>query len=76
MHMPYVFVEPSLSDHRYTCFQIGNLVITRVTFKVPKRTTASHNDNLRANHETMFGLDHIGFTSCGYDHKYVIVWCQ
>lgn len=30
--------EPSLSDHRYICFQIGNIVTTTVTFRGLKRT--------------------------------------
>jgi hypothetical protein len=29
---------PSLSDHRYTWFQVGIKVITTVTFRDPKRT--------------------------------------
>jgi hypothetical protein len=30
--------EPSLSDHRYIPFQIGNIEITKVTFRDTKRT--------------------------------------
>jgi hypothetical protein len=30
--------EPSLSDHRHMLFQIGNVEITQVTFRDPKRT--------------------------------------
>jgi hypothetical protein len=30
--------EPFLSDHRYVCFQIGNMVINQTTFRAPKGT--------------------------------------
>jgi hypothetical protein len=46
--------EPSLSDHRYICFQIGSIAITQVTFRDPKRTNWElHKDNLRLNREAM-----------------------
>jgi hypothetical protein len=34
----HVSDDPSLSDHRYICFQIGNIATTRVTFRDSKRT--------------------------------------
>jgi hypothetical protein len=34
----HVSDEPSLSDHRYICFQIGNITTNQVTFRNPKRT--------------------------------------
>jgi hypothetical protein len=42
--------EPSLSDHRYICFQIGNLTTNYVTFRNPKRTKwESYKDDLKGN---------------------------
>jgi hypothetical protein len=38
MRNRHVSDKPSLSDHRYILFQIGNADITRVTFCDPKRT--------------------------------------
>jgi hypothetical protein len=50
----HVSDEPSLSDHRYICFQIGNTDITKVTFRDPKRTNwKSYKDNLKVNLGTM-----------------------
>jgi hypothetical protein len=50
----YVSDEPSLSDHRCVCFEVGNTAITRVTCRDPKRTNwESYKDNLRVNLETM-----------------------
>jgi hypothetical protein len=34
----HVSDEPSLSDHRYICFQIGNITTNYITFWNPKRT--------------------------------------
>jgi hypothetical protein len=34
----HVSDEPSLSDHRYICFQIDNITTNYVTFRNPKRT--------------------------------------
>jgi hypothetical protein len=34
----HVSDEPSLSDHRYICFQIGNITKNHVTFRNPKKT--------------------------------------
>jgi hypothetical protein len=34
--------EPPISDHRYTCFQIGNISINQVTFRNPRRAFRSH----------------------------------
>jgi hypothetical protein len=46
----HVSDEPSLSDHRYICFQIGTIVIAKVTFRDPKRTNwGSYKDNLKVN---------------------------
>jgi hypothetical protein len=43
-----------LSDHRYICFQIGNIDVIRVTFRNPKRTNwESYKDNLEVNLGTM-----------------------
>jgi hypothetical protein len=45
--------EPSLSDHRYICFQIGNIT-NNVTFRNPKRTKwESYKDDLTVNLEIM-----------------------
>jgi hypothetical protein len=50
----HVSDEPSFSDHRHICFQIGNIDITRVTFRDPKRTNwESYKDNLKVNLGTM-----------------------
>jgi hypothetical protein len=44
----HVSDEPSLSDHRYICFQIGNITTNYVTFRNPKRTKwESYNDDLK-----------------------------
>jgi hypothetical protein len=34
----HVSDETSLSDHRYICFQIGNILINQVTYRNPRRT--------------------------------------
>jgi hypothetical protein len=34
----HVSDEPSLSDYRYICFEIGNLTTNYITFRNPKRT--------------------------------------
>jgi hypothetical protein len=52
----HVSDEPSLSDHRYVCFQIGNTDITRFTFRDPKRTNwEPYKDNLKVNLGTCHG---------------------
>jgi hypothetical protein len=48
----HVFGEPSLSDHGYICFQIGNITSEQVTFRNPWRTNwKSYKDDLRENLE-------------------------
>jgi hypothetical protein len=48
----HVSDEPSLSDHRYICFQIGNITTNYVTFRNPKRTKwESYKDGLKGNLE-------------------------
>jgi hypothetical protein len=48
----HVSDEPSLSDHRYLCFQIGNITTERVTFRNPRRTNwESYKDDLKMNLE-------------------------
>jgi hypothetical protein len=50
----YVSDEPSLSDHRYICFQIGYILINQVTFRNPRRTNReSYKDTLKVNLETL-----------------------
>jgi hypothetical protein len=50
----HVSDEPSLSDHRYICFQIGNISINQATFRNPRRTSwESYKDNLKVNLETL-----------------------
>jgi hypothetical protein len=50
----HVFNEPSLSDHRYTCFQIGNISIDQVNFRNPRRTKWElYKDKLEVNLETL-----------------------
>jgi hypothetical protein len=52
----HVSDELSLSDHRYICFQIGNIDIAKVTSRDPKRTNwESYKDNLKVNYGTMTG---------------------
>jgi hypothetical protein len=47
--------KPSLSDHRYICFQKDNIAITRATFRDPKKPNwKSYIDYLRENLETKF----------------------
>jgi hypothetical protein len=44
--------EPLLSDHRYICFQIGNITTNYVTFRNTKGTKReSHKDDLKGNLE-------------------------
>jgi hypothetical protein len=46
--------EKSLSDHRYICFQIGNISINQVTYRNPRRTNwESYKDDLKVNLETL-----------------------
>jgi hypothetical protein len=48
----HVSCEPSFSDHRYICFQIGNITSEQVTFRNPRRTNwKSYKDDLRENLE-------------------------
>jgi hypothetical protein len=48
----HVSDELSLSDHRYICFQIGNITSNYVTFRNPKRTKwESYKDELKGNPE-------------------------
>jgi hypothetical protein len=37
-----MYLEPSLSDHRYICFQIGNITVNQVTFRTPEEPIGSH----------------------------------
>jgi hypothetical protein len=42
--------DPSLSDHRYICFQIYNIKVERSTYRNPKRTNwESYKDDLKVN---------------------------
>jgi hypothetical protein len=44
--------EPSFSDHRYICFQIGNITTNYVTFRNPKRSKWKlYKDDLKGNLE-------------------------
>jgi hypothetical protein len=48
----HVSDEPSLSDRRHICFQIGNITTEIVTFRNPRRTNwESYKDNLNVNLE-------------------------
>jgi hypothetical protein len=48
----HVSDEPSSSDHRYICFQIGNITKNYVTFRNPKRTKLeTYKDDLKENLE-------------------------
>jgi hypothetical protein len=50
----HVSDEQSLSDHRYICFQIGNVSVNQVTFRKPRRTNwESYKENLKVNLETV-----------------------
>jgi hypothetical protein len=46
----HVSDEPSLSDHRYICFQIGKITTNYITFRNPKRTKCElYKDDLKVN---------------------------
>jgi hypothetical protein len=50
----HVSDEPSLSDNRYICFQISNIIINQFTFRDPKRINwESYKVNLKVNVETI-----------------------
>jgi hypothetical protein len=50
----HVSDETSLSDHRYICFQVGNISINQVTYRNPRRTNwESHKDDLKVNLKTL-----------------------
>jgi hypothetical protein len=50
----HVSDEMSLSDHRYICFQLGNISINQVTYRNPRRTNwESYKDDLKGNLETL-----------------------
>jgi hypothetical protein len=50
----HVSDEPSLSDHRFICFQIGNISINQVTFRNPRRTNWElYKDDLKVNLEIL-----------------------
>jgi hypothetical protein len=50
----HVSDETSLSDHRYICFQIGDISINQVTYRNPRRTNwESYKDDLKVNLETL-----------------------
>jgi hypothetical protein len=50
----HVSHEPSISDHRYLHFQIGNISINQVTFTNPRRTNwESYKDKLKVNLGTL-----------------------
>jgi hypothetical protein len=49
----HVYDEPALSDHRYICFQIGNITVQQFTFRNPRRTNWEwYKDDLKGNLET------------------------
>jgi hypothetical protein len=46
----HVSDDPSLSDHRYICFQIHNIKVEQSTYRNPKRTNwESYKDDLKVN---------------------------
>jgi hypothetical protein len=48
----HVSDEPSLSDHRYICFEIGNITMNQVTLRDTRRINwESYKDNLMKNLE-------------------------
>jgi hypothetical protein len=48
----HVSDDPSLSDHRYICFQIGNITKNYLTYRNPKKTKLeSYKDYLKGNLE-------------------------
>jgi hypothetical protein len=50
----HVSEGPTLSDHGYTCFQIGNMVLNHTSFRDYKRTNWElHRDDLKVNLETI-----------------------
>jgi hypothetical protein len=50
----HVSDETSLSDQRYICFQIGNILINQITYRNPRRTNwESYKDDLKGNLETL-----------------------
>jgi hypothetical protein len=50
----HVSDEPSLLDHSYIWFQLGNISINQVTFRDPRRTNWElYKDKLKVNLETM-----------------------
>jgi hypothetical protein len=50
----HVSDEPSLSDHRYIHFEIGNITINEITLRNPRRTNWKlHKDKLKANLGTL-----------------------
>jgi hypothetical protein len=52
VHNWHVSDEPSLSDHRYICFEIGNIDITSY-FQGSQENQLGYKDNLKVNLETM-----------------------
>jgi hypothetical protein len=56
----HVSDESSLSDHRYICFQIGNISINQITYRNPRRTNwESYKDNLKVNLENLSQRIHV-----------------
>jgi hypothetical protein len=50
----HVSDETSLSDHRYICFELGNISINQVTYRNPRRTNwESYKDDLKGKLETL-----------------------
>jgi hypothetical protein len=50
----HVSDEVSLSDHRYICFELGNISIDQVTYRNPRRTNwESYKYDLKGNLETL-----------------------
>jgi hypothetical protein len=60
-----LFDEPSLSDHRNICFQIGNIAITTFTSGDLNRTSwQSYEDDQKVNAETISRNIRQLLTSC------------
>jgi hypothetical protein len=49
----HVSDEPSLSDHKYICFQRGNITTNQVTFRNPKSSNREYRDNIKVNPGTL-----------------------
>jgi hypothetical protein len=49
----HVSDEPSLSDHRYICFPVGNISVNQVTFRNRRTNWESYKDDRKVNLETL-----------------------